>query len=186
MDIVYPWDLIHVNDLMIHDKSASISGIIEKGVTVKGDVSVGENTKIYSGCYIVGPVVIGDGCEIGPNSCIFPSTTIGNNSVVHPFSEVRNSILMNNVHIGSNSFISHSVIAQGSRIQHYFSNLLGEATMEIENEYKKIDKIGTMIGENCNIESNVIVDPGIIIGRKCNIGSMNRISKNIPSESKVM
>ncbi|MEA1981845.1 MAG: rhodanese-like domain-containing protein, partial [candidate division Zixibacteria bacterium] len=46
-------------------------GIIEKGVVIKGSVLVGNDTKIYSGCYIVGPVVIGDGCEIGPNACIF-------------------------------------------------------------------------------------------------------------------
>jgi len=92
MDVVYPWDLLDVNEDMIHNASASIGGVIEKGVTTKGSVSVGKDTTIFSGCYIVGPVIIGDGCEIGPNACIFPSTTIGNNSVVHPFCEIRNSM----------------------------------------------------------------------------------------------
>jgi len=110
MDIVYPWDLIHVNETMIHDASSSVSGTIEKGVMIKGNVSVGKDTTIYSGCYIVGPVVIGEGCEIGPNACIFPSTTIGNNSVVHPFSEIRNSVIMNDTHIGSNSFVKNSIV----------------------------------------------------------------------------
>ncbi len=186
MDIVYPWDLIHVNEAMIHSTSASVSGIIEKGVTMKGAVSVGKNTTIYSGCYIVGPVVIGEGCEIGPNACIFPSTTIGNNSVVHPFSEVRNSVVMNDVHIGSNSFISHSVIGRGSRMDHNFSSMPGKATMEIEGEFKKLEIIGVMVGENCTVGSSVIVESGIIIGRRCEISPMKRILKNVSSGSKVM
>jgi glucose-1-phosphate thymidylyltransferase len=186
MDIVYPWDLIYVNETLISNTSASISGTIEKGVTMKGAVHVGDNTNIYSGCYIVGPVIIGDGCEIGPNACIFPSTTIGNNSVIHPFCEIRNSVIDNDVHIGSNSYVSHTVIARGGRIGHNFISGSGKATMEIEGEFKKLKTIGAMIGENCSIESSVMVEPGMIIGRKCKIDSMKRIMNNIPSESKVM
>jgi len=186
MDIVYAWDLIHVNETMIHNASSSISGTIEKGVTMKGTVSVGKNTAIYSGCYIVGPVVIGDGCEIGPNACIFPSTTIGNNSVVHPFSEVRNSVVMNDVHIGSNSFIKNSIVGRGSIIENNFSSTSGRSTVEIEGEFKKLEEIGSMIGEDCNIGSNVVVDPGKIIGRRCKIAPMKRIIDSIPSNSKVM
>ena len=186
MDIVYPWDLIKINESMIHNIPASVAGVIEKGVTIKGDVIVGKDTKIYSGCYIVGPVVIGEGCEIGPNTCVFPSTTIGNNSVIHPFSEIKNSVIMDNAHIGSNSFISNSIIAQGNIIDNNFSSVPGNSTIEIDHEFKKIKNLGAMIGEDCTIGSHVIVDPGIIIGRKCNIFSMKRITNNITSGSKVM
>jgi len=187
MDIVYPWDLISVNEVMIQGTSESTSGVIEKGVTLKGPVSVGKDTKIYSGCYIVGPVVIGDSCEIGPHACIFPSTSIGNNTVVHPFSEIRSSVIMDDVHIASNSHISHSVIGKGCIIGDNFSTITAKVTIEIDDELKKIDTpIGAMIGEDCIIESHVVVDPGKIIGRKCKISPMKHIIKNIPSESKVM
>lgn len=187
MDIVYPWDLISVNEVMIQGTAASTSGVIEKGVTLKGPVSVGKDTKIYSGCYIVGPVVIGDSCEIGPHACIFPSTSIGNNTVVHPFSEIRSSVIMDDVHIASNSHISHSVIGKGCIIGDNFSTITAKVTIEIDDELKKIDTpIGAMIGEDCIIESHVVVDPGKIIGRKCKISPMKHIIKNIPSESKVM
>lgn len=186
MDIVYPWDLIKVNDEMINSNSFSLSGLIEKGVTIKGNVSVGKDTKIYSGSYIVGPVIIGNSCEIGPNACIFPSTSIGNNSVIHPSSEIRNSVIMDGSHIGSNSFISNTIVARGNIIRNSFSSIAGETTVEIEGEFKKINNLGAMIGEDCTIESHVIVDPGIIIGRKCNITPMKRIKENIPSNTKVM
>jgi UDP-3-O-[3-hydroxymyristoyl] glucosamine N-acyltransferase len=43
-----------------------------------------------------------------------------------------------------------------------------------------------MIGEDCTIGSNVVADPGTIVGRKCEISPLKRIAKNISSESKVM
>lgn len=187
MDIVYPWDLISVNEVMLQEKSQSTSGLIEKGVTIKGSVSIGKDTSIYSGCYIVGPVVIGESCEIGPNVCIFPSTSIGNNTVIHPFSEIRSSVLMNDVHIATNSHISHSVIGKGCILGDNFSTIADKTIIEIENEFKKLEiPIGAMIGEDCVIESHVVVDPGKIIGRKCKINSMKHIIKNISSDSKVM
>ncbi len=186
MDIVYPWDLIKVNEVMIHNTQSTKGGVIEKNVTIKGDVFIGKDTKIYSGCYIVGPVVIGESCEIGPNVCIFPSTTIGNNSVIHPFSEIRNSVIMDDTHIGSNSFLVNSIIARGNIIENNFSSTSGKNIIEIEGEFKKVDKIGAMIGEDCRIGSYVVVDPGVIIGRKCKITSMKRIRKNISSNTEVM
>lgn len=186
MDIVYPWDLIFVNESMISKQQFSISGRIEKNITLKGNVSIGKDTKIYSGCYIIGPVIIGEGCEIGPNTCIFPSTTIGNNSVIHPFSEIRNSVIMNDTHIGSNSFVKNSIIARGTIINNNFSTIPGEATIEIDKEYKTIQNLGAMIGEDCTIKSHVVVEPGIIIGRKCEIEALKKINKNIKSNSKVM
>jgi UDP-N-acetylglucosamine diphosphorylase / glucose-1-phosphate thymidylyltransferase / UDP-N-acetylgalactosamine diphosphorylase / glucosamine-1-phosphate N-acetyltransferase / galactosamine-1-phosphate N-acetyltransferase len=187
MDIVYPWDLIMANEVMSQHTTANTSGTIEKNVTLKGPISIGKDTIIYSGCYIVGPVIIGDSCEIGPNACIFPSTTIGNNSAIHPFTEVRNSVIMEDTHIGSNSLISHSVIGKGCSTGPGFSTLAQKATIEIEEKYKRLSSpIGAMIGEDCIIGSHVTVYPGTIIGRKCTIGSLTKIQNSIPSETNVM
>lgn len=187
MDVVYPWDLITVNESMIHGANASVGGTIEKGVTIKGQVSVGKDTKIYAGCYIVGPVVIGESCEIGPNACIFPSTSIGNNAVVHPFSEIRSSVIMSDVHIATNSHISHTIIGKGCIIGDNFSTITDKVTIQVDDEFKTLEApIGAMIGEDCIIESHVVVDPGTIIGRKCTITPLKHITKNISSESKVM
>lgn len=186
MDIVYPWDLLIANESMLNNITSLTSGIIENGVNIKGAVSIGENTRIYSGSYISGPVVIGEGCEIGPNACIFPSTTIGNNVVIPPFTEIRNSVIMEDVHIGSNSFISHSIIGKGSVIGSNFSSIIGKATIEIENEFSKLDTIGSIVAEDCIIGSNVVVEPGILIGRQCKVSSLNKVVKNISSHTNVI
>ena len=93
---------------------------------------------------------------------------------------------MNDVHIGSNSFVSHSVIGRGSVIGGNFSSIAGKATIEIEEEFNKLDNIGVMIAEDCVIGSNVVVEPGMLIGRGCEISSLKRVIKNIASQSNVM
>jgi UDP-3-O-[3-hydroxymyristoyl] glucosamine N-acyltransferase len=49
-----------------------------------------------------------------------------------------------------------------------------------------LEDIGAIIGADCIIGSHVVIDPGHIIGTRCNIGSMNRIIKDVSSNSKVM
>ena len=185
-DVVYPWDLLEVNATMLNSIHSSTCGTIERNVTLKGPVCIGEDTVIRSGSYIIGPVVIGENCEIGPNVSIFPSTSIGKNSVIHPFTEIRNSVIMEEVDIGSHSFVSNSIIGKGTRTDAGFSVISGKATVEIENEFIKLDEIGAMVGYDTIIGSHVVVTPGKIIGKKCRVGSLKNIVDDIASGSVVM
>ncbi|MDG6229387.1 MAG: glucose-1-phosphate thymidylyltransferase, partial [Candidatus Thermoplasmatota archaeon] len=141
---------------------------------------------VHSGTYIVGPVVIGKHCEIGPNVCIFPSTTIGDNTIVKPFSEIRNSVLMNDVEIGSNSFISHSIVGTGTILYHGTSTIVGPTKRYHNHEMISIKDIGAMIAEDTTIKNHVVTYPGVVIGRHCDIFPMKQIREDIASETKVM
>jgi len=186
MDIVYPWDIVDVNEVFIQDFAGSVGGKIEKNVVIKGDVSVGKDTVIHSGCYIVGPVVIGKGCEIGPNCCIFPSTVIGDNTVIRPFSEIRNCVVMEDVHVGSKSFLTHSSIGRSCFLGDNFSNILGKKTVEVEDDFVKLNDVGVIVGENSEVGSHVVVEPGIVVGRNCRVSSLKKISENVESNCRVM
>src|SRR4030042_4366623 len=76
---VYPIDILRLNEVMLTRLPASTGGNIEEGVIIKDRVSTGNGTTIRSCSYFVGPMAIGDNCEIGPSVCIFPATSIGNN-----------------------------------------------------------------------------------------------------------
>ncbi len=186
LDAVFPWDLLDLNARVLPDCHLQKAGIIEDGVRIAGHVSVGDGTVLRSGTYIKGPVAIGEGCEIGPNVVIYPTTSIGNNVTISPFTEVRNSVLMDNVSVGGQSYVSHSIIDEGCTISSHFITSAEPKMLLIEQELVQIDKIGTIVGENCEIGSRVVVDAGRTIGAYCRIGAANRVIQDIPDSSQVI
>jgi glucose-1-phosphate thymidylyltransferase len=134
----------------------------------------------------VGPVVIGKGCDIGPNVCIYPSTSIGDNVSISPFSVIRHSLIMNDVEIGSSSTIHNSVLGDGVRIGSHFTSSNARAMIETESGIHTIDDIGSIIGEDSEIANQVTASPGLILGARCKVSSFNRLTGNIPNKSIVM
>jgi UDP-N-acetylglucosamine diphosphorylase / glucose-1-phosphate thymidylyltransferase / UDP-N-acetylgalactosamine diphosphorylase / glucosamine-1-phosphate N-acetyltransferase / galactosamine-1-phosphate N-acetyltransferase len=185
-DVVYPWDLLEVNDIILRNNPSKKSGTIENNVMIKGNVCIGEDTVIHAGCYILGPVTIGKNCEIGPNVCIFPSTTIGDNTSIQSFTEIHNSLIMDDIKIGSSSYISHSIVGTGTVLHHGLSTLIGSLIRHHDHDCITVDDIGVMIAEDTTIQSHVVTDPGIIIGRHCTISPMKHIKEDILSETRVM
>ncbi len=185
LDVVCPWDILRLNDLILTRTSSSLAGTIESGCNIKGAVSVGEGSIIRSNCYIVGPVVIGKGCEIGPGVYILPSTTVGDDAVISPFSLLRNSVIGYGVTIGPNSSFQDSVIAPDSVIGGHFIARSGEALVTVDGEYHRV-KMGSMMGSYCELEDNVLVAPGVIIGNRCRIKASKVVSENIADGSLVV
>jgi len=185
-DVVYPWDMLELNALALRKCPAITSGRIDKNVTIKGPVGIGEGTIIRSGTHIMGPVVIGEGCEIGPSVCIYPSTSIGDNVRIGPFSVVEHSILMNDVTLGSGSHLSHSVLAEGVETGPQFCASEDEAGMRIEGEFTKVDRLGALVGNRTVIGGQVSVKAGSIIGSRCRINTQTRIDGNIEDKTRVM
>ncbi|MHB8104062.1 MAG: bifunctional sugar-1-phosphate nucleotidylyltransferase/acetyltransferase [Dehalococcoidales bacterium] len=184
LDVVYPWDVISLNDAILQKIETGLGGTIEDGVVVKGKVIVGEGTVIRAGSCIYGPAVIGRGCDIGPHVCIMPSTSIGDNVVLASFTQIKNSVIGNDVNMGPGCFISDSVIDKGCIIKGRFTALGGPSEFRVNNESPSIN-VGVIMGEDCKIESNVTVQPGVIVGNYCQVQLMKLISSRLPDKSLV-
>jgi len=184
LDVVYPWDIISLNDAVLRNIEVSLGGTIESGASIKGKVMVGEGTVVRSGSCIYGPAVIGSGCDIGPNVCIMPATSIGDNVVISPFTEIKNSVIGNDVTIGAGCIISDSVIDKGCVLKGRFTAVGGQSEVRINGESPSIN-IGAIMGEDCNVESNVTAQPGVIVGNYCQIQMSKMISGRLPDKSLV-
>lgn len=185
LDIVYPWDMISLNSAIINTIPAVVDGTIEHGVSINGLVSVGKDTIIRSNSYIVGPVVIGEGCEIGPNVCILPATSIGKNVVISPFSDIENSVVGDDVSIGPGSIVQDSVIDRGTIMGGHFTACSDDVEIVVNGEIHLI-KIGAMLGECCNLGNSVTIQPGAIIGNHSRIKALKLISGALPDGSLVL
>jgi len=185
LDVVYPWDILKLNDLALAKIEPAVGGIIEKGANIKGLVSVGKGTTIRSNSYIVGPVIIGENCEIGPSACILPSTSVGDNVCIMPFTVVDNSMIADGVEIGPGSTIRDSIIDKGCQLKGHFIAQSGETDVKVEDEYNRVH-IGAMVGEYCSIGDSVVTAPGVIMGNRCKVKALKVIERSIPDESLVV
>ena len=60
LDAVYSWDLLKANAYILERFQQPVNdGIIEDGAVIRGRVSIGPDTVIHPGSFILGPVVIG-------------------------------------------------------------------------------------------------------------------------------
>jgi len=185
LDVVYPWDILSLNNVVLRQIQAKLGGNIEAGVVLKGLVSVGKDTLIRSNSYIVGPVVIGDGCDIGPSVCILPATSIGNNVVISPFTEIKNSVIGDDVNIGSGCVIQDSVIDKGCVIKGQFTACSSQTEVRINDEHYQVN-VGAMLGGDCNLGNCVVAQPGVIVGNYSQVQALKLISGRLPDHSLVV
>ncbi len=184
LDVVYPWDILSLNDAVLSRIPANLGGTIETGASLKGAISIGKGTVVRSGSYIVGPVVIGANCDVGPNVCIMPATSIGNNVVLSPFTEVRNSIIGDDVNVGPSCIIQDSVIDKGCVMKGHFTACSGEANVRVNGEHHVVN-VGAMLGEGCSLGDSVVAQSGVIVGNYSQVQSLKLIDGRLPDKSLV-
>ncbi len=171
IDVGYPWDLLEANKLLLSNLERRIEGEVEEGAVVKGNVVIGEGSKVLAGSYIVGPVVIGRNCRIGPNCYIRPYTSIGDNCHIGAAVEVKNSIIMRNTNVPHHNYVGDSIVGEncnlgaGTKI----ANLRldeGEIVVSVKGKVVKTGrkKFGAAIGDNVKTGINVSINVGSLIG----------------------
>jgi UDP-N-acetylglucosamine diphosphorylase/glucosamine-1-phosphate N-acetyltransferase len=188
IDAVHAWDLLKANAIVLNSsKNLKVEGEVEEGVVIRGKVAIGKNTKIRSGTYIVGPAVIGDNCDIGPNVVILPSTTIGNNVSIRSFTEIQNSIIMNDCRIYSHGQISNSVIGSNNTIgSGFFVEEKEGLAINMNGMLHRAPRLGTIFGDDNRIGNSVLVKAGVTIAVDCQVESGVTVYRNLSRHSVVL
>ncbi|MCZ3364970.1 MULTISPECIES: bifunctional sugar-1-phosphate nucleotidylyltransferase/acetyltransferase [Methanobacterium] len=193
IDVGRPWELLNVNEHFISEMEEDIQGEIEEGVTIHGKIILGKNSIIRSGTYILGPVFIGEGCDIGPNSYLRKYTYLGNNVNVGNAVEIKNSIIMDGTNVNHLSYVGDSVIgancnvAAGTNIANLrFDNKNVKMKIKGEKFDCGIRKLGAVFGDNVKTGINSSFNPGVKVGINSAVGSGTIIYEDIPSNTLVL
>ncbi len=172
-DAIYPWDILKLNAQLIKGTVPRRGGTLHGSVTLQGPVSIGNGTTIGPNTAIFGPAVIGDDCRIGPNCCIMPQSSIGSRVEIEPFSLIGNSLFMDDTRIGSHSRISDMVVGSGCVLSDHTTSCQDETIFEIDSGLHKA-RFGAILGDrvraapftvfrNCIVGNNVTIREGRII-----------------------
>jgi bifunctional UDP-N-acetylglucosamine pyrophosphorylase/glucosamine-1-phosphate N-acetyltransferase len=188
LDLSYPWDLLPANEAMLVETKAQNLGEVENNVVIKGSVSIGKNTVVRSGSYIVGPVIIGRDCDIGPNCYIRPYTSIADSCHIGSAVEVKNCIIMKGTKIPHQNYAGDSIIGEecnlgaGTKI----ANLrLDKKNVTVAGIDTKRRKLGAIIGDRVETGINASINIGCMIGNNTCVGPGAVASGMISPDSKV-
>ncbi len=188
LNLSYPWDLLSANESLLDGAGEQNLAEVEENVVIRGRVSIGKNTRVRSGSCIVGPVIIGDGCEIGPNCYIRAYTSIGEGSHIGSAVEVKNSIVMKGSKIPHHSYVGDSVIGEncnlgaGTKI----ANLrLDGKEIRVAGIETRRRKLGAIIGDGVETGINATINVGSVIGSDVRIGPGSLVSGVISPGSRI-
>jgi len=192
MDIGRPWDLLEANRWVLTRMKHKPLGFIENGAHLIGPVTVAETARVRSGAYVEGPAFIDEGADIGPNCYIRPCTSIGTRVRVGNACEIKNSMVMDNAHIGHLSYIGDSIIGEkgnlgaGTITANY---RLDAGTIKMMVKDKLVEsgrkKLGAVLGDNVKTGVNTLLMPGVKVGNDSWIGPNLMVQRDLPPRSRV-
>lgn len=188
VDIGRPWELLNINEHYLENMKSEIHGDVEEGVTMHGTVYLGKNSIIRSGSYIMGPVHIGEDCDIGPNSFLRKYTCLGDNVRVGNAVEIKNSIIMEDTNVNHLSYVGDSIIGANCNIAAgtNMANLrFDDKNVKLTVKEERIDsgrrKLGVIFADGVKTGINTSFNPGVKVGLNSRIGAGTIISKDVPS-----
>ena len=121
---------------------------------IKGPTIIGKNCEIRQGAYFRGNVIIGDDCVIG-NSSELKNSVVLNKAQIPHFNYVGDSVFGESVHIAAGAMTSNIEIGQKEEISHISNAFLPTGL-----------NFGAILGDNCEVGCNAVLNPGTILGRK--------------------
>lgn len=166
-DLGKPWDMLAANEFLMKKLKGEVKGNIEPGATLKGEVYIGEGSRIRAGAYIRGPVRIGKDCVIGPNCYIRPYSSIGDDVHIGNAVEIKNTIIMDHTNVPHLSYVGDSLIGEdcnlgaGTNVANLrFDDAEVKLLIKGSVETSGRRKFGCVIGDGVKTGINVSIMPG--------------------------
>lgn len=185
---VYPWEaLAHIEEFII--KLGESLPKDEYTSPAKG-FWIHKSAKIAPTAGIIGPVIIGPGAEIRHCAYIRGKVIVGANTVVGNSSELKNTILFDNVQVPHYNYVGDSILGYKAHMGagSITSNVKSDKTLvsvhaedgDIETGLKKF---GAMIGDNVEVGCGSVLNPGTIIGKNTNIYPLSSVRTCVDADS---
>ncbi|TLS77074.1 UDP-N-acetylglucosamine diphosphorylase/glucosamine-1-phosphate N-acetyltransferase [Mariprofundus erugo] len=178
---------------------------IEKPDTVRieAGVSIGIDTVIQAGCYLIGRTHIGDECRVGPNSVLVDAwlddrvnvfafshihgASVGSDASIGPYARLRpEARLDEQVHIGNFVEVKKAVVGRGSKINHL--SYIGDASVGVDCNigagtitcnYDGANKFKTEIGDRVFVGSDTQLIAPVRVADDATIGAGSTITRDV-------
>jgi len=200
----------HLNQrTMNHWMTEGVTIIDPNQTWIAPEVRLNPNTTLYPGCYLSGPVVVGNHATLGPQTTLQGNTTIGPRSqvsqsvvfdstvgedcVVGPFAHLRNqAVIQSQVRIGNFVEVKNSTIDSRTNVSHL--SYIGDALLgkevnigagTITANYNPISdtKHQTVIKDGVKVGSNAVLVAPVTINGNASIAAGSVITQDVSANA---
>lgn len=187
-DLTYPWEALPlIGDFIIKKGNTLDPEIYEK----RGEnIWVAKSAKVFDSVYLHGPLIIDENAEVRQCAFIRGNAIIGKGATVGNSTELKNSILFDEVQTPHFNYIGDSILGYKSHTGAgaITSNLKSDKSLVTvllggEKVETGVKKFGAMLGDNVEVGCNSVLNPGTVIGKNTNVYPLSFVRGYVPENS---
>lgn len=184
----YPWEILpKIKDFIYHIGKNLDTGIYKQ---VSEGVWIAKSATVSESAYIGAPTIICEDAEIRHCAFIRGSAIIGKGCVVGNSTEMKNSILFDEVQIPHYNYVGDSVLGWRSHLGAgaITSNVKSDKSLvtvlcDGERIETGLKKFGAILGDLVEVGCNSTLCPGTVIGKQATVYPLSRVRGFIPENS---
>ncbi|MGI6695679.1 MAG: UDP-N-acetylglucosamine pyrophosphorylase [Christensenellales bacterium] len=185
----YPWEALSGIGEMILTLGAGLDPQLysqpQKDVWIAKDASVAPSASIS------GPCIIGPGTEVRHGAYIRGNALVGANCVVGNATELKNTILFDNVQVPHYNYVGDSILGYKAHMGAgaITSNVKSDKSLVVVKDREGDlyptgrKKLGALLGDYVEIGCNAVLNPGTVVGRHSAVYPTTCARGVIPPES---
>lgn len=179
----YPWEMLpKIKDYIKTLIANGLDGYNE----IEKDVWVHNSVKIYPNVTLIGPTIIGEGCEIRPGAFIRGAVITGKDCVIGNSTEMKNAVLLDKVQVPHYNYVGDSVLGNHAHMGagSICSNLKADGKSVVikgdENYETGLRKIGGILGDEADVGCGCVLNPGTVIGKNTSVYPLTSVRGVLP------
>ncbi|MCI6006671.1 acyltransferase [Oscillospiraceae bacterium LCP25S3_E10] len=187
-DTTYPWEVLDKIEKFIMEIGPTLPP--EKYDQIGDNIWIAKTANVAPSAMLNGPLIICERAEVRHCAFIRGKAIIGEGSVVGNSTEVKNSILFDNVQAPHFNYVGDSIYGYKSHTGAgvIASNLKSDKTNVVINvDNQKIDtglkKLGAIIGDYVEVGCNSVLNPGTVVGRHTTVYPVSRVRGYVAEDS---
>jgi len=153
------------------------------------DVWIAKDAAVFPSAYIKGPCIIGHKTEVRQCAFIRGSALIGDECVIGNSTEIKNAVLFDRVQVPHYNYVGDSVLGFHAHMGagSILSNVKADnKNVVVHNGAEAFDcgrrKFGAILGDNCDIGCNSVLNPGTVVGRGSRVYPTSCVRGVIPEK----
>lgn len=186
--LTYPWEVLPRIQAYTIKLGATLSE--SEYTKVADDIWISKTAKVAPTASIIGPAIIGHNAEIRHCAYIRGNAIVGESAVIGNSTEIKNVLFFNKVQVPHFNYVGDSVLGYKAHMGAgcITSNVKSDkmpisVTFGNERIETELRKFGAILGDNVEVGSNTVLNPGSVVGRNVNIYPLSMVRRFIPQNS---